>query len=111
MTNWTKEELKMLNTMKDSMDFEDMAILLPNKNISDIKSKLGHVSNPVETEEVGSKNNDAYYTTVLNWIGNEERPFSIIDFIKDNNQLGSALPSIAKIFIELEKSGAIYKSA
>lgn len=107
MTNWTKEELKMLNTMKDNMDFEDIAILLPNKNASDIKSKLADVTNPV-SESTG-KFSDAYYNTILEWIGSEERPFSVLDFIKDNNNLAKDLSSITKVFQELDESNIIHK--
>lgn len=107
MTNWTKEELKMLNTMKDNMDFEDIAILLPNKNASDIKSKLADVSNPVSKST--GKFLDAYYNTILEWVSSEEKPFSVLDFIKDNNNLAKDLSSITKVFQELDESNIIHK--
>ena len=107
MTNWTKEELKMLNTMKDNMDFEDIAILLPNKNASDIKSKLADVSNPVSKST--GKFSDAYYNTILEWVSSEEKPFSVLDFIKDNNNLAKDLSSITKVFQELDESNIIHK--
>ena len=109
MTVWTKEELKMLSDMKESMDVEDMAILLPNKNTSEIKSKLKNVTNPVGESTISNSPN-SYYMAILEWVGNETKPFSVIDFIKDNQGLSDDLGNISKAFQELEETQVIFKA-